>query len=214
MDVVTGPKACARFKAGFESFGGGGERSWEYFMWYFMCRAWAFCPPLIGPADPPAQYFLERIRRTAARISTVAGLHRALERIKWVQLCAHLLMTPSPRPSRKVELKLKTRKVQRKVVRVPSRRRGKALDFIDNLGMGRNHLRAQISNTSIIAVILLFCRMRTWFPWTWYMRPHLIVSMRFTIFPSTVFFSSLHWHLVPLTFIEYFWKDRSDQLMR
>ena len=39
-----------------------------------------FCPPLIGPADPPAQYFLERIRRIAARIST--GLHRALERIK------------------------------------------------------------------------------------------------------------------------------------
>jgi hypothetical protein len=63
--------------------------------------------------------------------------------------------------------KLKTRKVQRKARvpgRVPSRRRGKALDFLDNLGMGRNHRRAQISNTSIIAVILLFCRMRTWFP--------------------------------------------------
>ena len=41
----------------------------------------AFCPPLIGPADPPAQYFLERIRRSV-RISTVAGLHRALEWIK------------------------------------------------------------------------------------------------------------------------------------
>ncbi len=65
--------------------------------------------------------------------------------------------------------KLKTRKVQRKVRvpgRVPSRRRGKALYFLDNLGMGRNHRRAQISNTTIIAVILLFCRMRTWFPWT------------------------------------------------
>ena len=32
--------------------------------------------------------------------------------------------------------------------------------------MGRNHRRAQISSTSIIAVILLFCRIRTWFPWT------------------------------------------------
>ena len=32
--------------------------------------------------------------------------------------------------------------------------------------MGRNHRRAQISNSSIIAVILLFCRIRTWFPWT------------------------------------------------
>ena len=24
----------------------------------------AFCPPLVGPAEPTAQYFLERIRRT------------------------------------------------------------------------------------------------------------------------------------------------------
>ena len=32
--------------------------------------------------------------------------------------------------------------------------------------MGRNHRREQISNTSIIAKILLFCRSRTWFPWT------------------------------------------------
>jgi len=87
-------------------------------------------------------------------------------------------MTPSPRPSRKVELKLKTRKVQRKVRGVPSRRRGNALDFLDNLGMGRNNRRAQFSNTSIIAVILLFCRRRTCFPWTLI---HEIVSMRFTI---------------------------------
>lgn len=74
-------------------------------------------------------------------------------------------MTLNPRPSRKVELKLKARKVQRKV-RVPSRRRGKALNFLDNVGMGRNHRRAPISNTSIIVAILLFCRMRTWFPCT------------------------------------------------
>ena len=41
----------------------------------------AFCPPLVGPAEPTAQYFLdERIRRTI-RIS-IAGLHRALERVK------------------------------------------------------------------------------------------------------------------------------------
>ncbi len=78
-------------------------------------------------------------------------------------------------------------------------------------GYGEKSPKGAISKKSIIAVILLFCRMRTWFPWTLI---HEIVSMRFTIFPSTVHFFSLHWHLFPLTFIEYYWKDRSDQSMR
>ena len=42
LDVVVGPTACARFKAGFESFGGGGGRSCEYFLRYFMSRALSF----------------------------------------------------------------------------------------------------------------------------------------------------------------------------
>jgi hypothetical protein len=82
MDVETGPTACARFKAGFESFGReeGGVANIFYDTLYAVL--YAICPPLLGPADPPAQYFLERIRRSAVRTSTVAGLHRTLETIK------------------------------------------------------------------------------------------------------------------------------------
>ena len=42
LHVVTGPTACARFKAGFESFEGGGGRSCGYFLRYLMCRALSF----------------------------------------------------------------------------------------------------------------------------------------------------------------------------
>ena len=131
---------------------------------------WAFYPPLIGPAEPTAQYFLERIRRTE-RISIVAGLHRALERIKWVQFYAHLLMTPSPHPSRKVELKLKTRKVKRKV-RVPSLEEGRPSTFLTiwvwvEITEGRKFLKLRLSQH--------FCYFVAWGPGfreLWYMRPH------------------------------------------
>jgi hypothetical protein len=45
------------------------------------------------------------------RTSTVAGLHRTLETIKWVLFYYHSMMTPSPCPLGKAELKLKTRKI-------------------------------------------------------------------------------------------------------
>ena len=170
LDVVTGPTACARFKAGFDSFWGGGGRSCKYFLRYFMCRALSLLSPLIGPADPPARYFLERIRRTV-RFFPGAGLHRALERIKLVLFCAYLLMTPSPRPSRKVELKLKTRKVKRKV-RVPSLEEGRPSTFLTiwvwvEITEGRKFLKLRLSHQ--------FCYFVAWGPGfreLWYMRPH------------------------------------------
>ena len=88
MDVVTGPTACARFKAGFESFGGGRGRSCVYFLRYFICRAlsllsstcrscWTYGPVLYRREDSPHNKNFDSWTSSRTRMDKVSSILRS-----------------------------------------------------------------------------------------------------------------------------------------
>ena len=89
MDVVTGPTACARFKAGFESFGGWERLSCRYFLplRYLMCRVlsllsstnrscWTYGPVLSREDSPYSKNFDRSWTSSRTRKDKVSSILR------------------------------------------------------------------------------------------------------------------------------------------